>query len=215
MKKAFYFLMFATLTMLTACEKNEDKGQVIAQTPVLTCNIPGQTNCNPGVYQQAGWQVTAYQYSYSNGFCGCPVGSRPVISPQYGIGCAPAGAFQPQVQYAGYGTPSNGHWTNTPQISFNPAISGTNNCYADAAKSCSVRGVNTCASGQTCRPVGGASDLGLCTSGYGQENYEHPRNCGYTRDGYGRWQYICSTTNTGYGYGSGYGYGGSGVQVPR
>lgn len=213
MKKAIYFVIFGALLTLTACDPNKDSstndGQIYAQTPV-PCNIPGQSNCNPSIYQQNNWIVASYQYSYANGFCGCPAGTRPVMSPQYGIGCAPTGVFQQQYQYAGWGQPSNNHWTSIPQVTYTPAVSGsTGNCYAEAGRSCSVRAANSCGAGKTCRPVGGASDLGLCTSGYGQETYEHPRNCGYTRDNWGQWQYICS--NYGNGYNPGYPPGNGGL----
>lgn len=222
MKKLIFTVVCGAFMMLAACQdsksnsNNNTNNGIYAQTPVVTCNLPGQTNCNPGVYQQQNWQVYPYQAGFSNGFCGCPVGTRPVMSPQYGIGCAPNDVFMTNYQYSGWGYyPSNNQWTNIPQVTYNPAVSGTNgaNCFSDAAKICSVRSANSCGGTATCRPVGGGSDLGLCTNSYGQENYSHPRNCGYSRNSWGGWEYRCSANYNSY---NNYNYGfGGGVGTPR
>lgn len=182
MKTILFSGLLVAFLSLTACQEkdNNNNGQPannnVATTPTTAqCNLPGSTNCNPAVYGQHGWQT--YPWNYSNGFCGCPSGYRPVMSPSFGFACAPAYEFNFQVYYyQGYRyTSYNNQWTNIPQVSYSPAISGTNNCYSQAIRSCDVQ-ASDCGSGSYCRPVGGGTRLGICTVGSGTETYYNPVN---------------------------------------
>lgn len=240
MKKAAYvFITALTLvSVLVACGKKDSDdgngggaaaaGGTYAQTPTANCNVPGAANCNPGAYSQFP-AFTPYQWTNTNGFCGCPQGSRPVMNPQWGMSCAPDNYFpnqfgyQFQFQTYSYNQvrnwdqySQNGQMTNTPVVNYAPAISGQNaGCYAQAAAVCDVRSPNTCAAGSTCRASAGGSYLGFCTAGYGNETYSHPQQNCYYKTKYGRWGfwyqvYVCdnSTSSNGYysnGYSNGYG----------
>lgn len=185
-KKLFVSLITLTVALvaLNACQKKDDGGGVGAtpaatptNVPVQTCNVPGNTACNPGVYQQVGPQMQGYQWSYSGGFCGCQTGFRPVMNSQWGISCAPDGWF-PNASYYGFNysqvayQTQNNQWMTIPQVTYSPVISGNaNNCYATAASVCDIRTANSCASGGVCRPSAGGSYLGFCTHGTGNESY--------------------------------------------
>jgi hypothetical protein len=77
------------------------------------------TNCNTAGYDQYGntqVQFTPYQGSYSNGFCGCPAGYRPIMNPTMGLACAPFNFFHAN-QY-GYGNASGNTYGYGSQYSY-------------------------------------------------------------------------------------------------
>jgi hypothetical protein len=233
MKKAVYsILMVATFAAaLVACKPNDggggggnDGGGQVATTPAQTCNIPGNTGCNPSVYQQYDSQFVNYTWGNTGSFCGCPAGYRPVMNVSWGISCAPSGFFgasyfqYQSYQYIDIQYPAqNGQYNSIPQVPYSPAVTGYNgNCYTNAVSACDVRtnstttGMSTqCGNSGTCRAAGGGTYMGFCSNSVGQDVYSpytSTNNC-YRRTGpYGTWINICSS-----GYGGGYGgyYGGS------
>ena len=123
MKKALLTLITATalLSMLVACGKKDEGGGgggAVAQTPNTACNIPGDTKCTPTQYNQFGPQFTPYQWTNNGSFCGCPLGSRPVMNPQWGLSCAPASYFQ------GYGNSNGGNQPQYAQNQYYPQYQG-------------------------------------------------------------------------------------------
>jgi len=215
--------LFASVAFLAlaACSRSGDGvggGQTVAQTPGAGCNLPNangthghnsynqngwNTNCDPNTYNQYGWQSYPYGWSpNAGGFCGCPAGTRPVVHPQWGLGCAPMNAFQwSAYAYVGFGyQPQNLQWVNTNQVAYSAAVS-SGNCYVDAARACDVRDPNACGGNGVCRATNGASTIGLCTRGYGNENYHQPR-CQQYWNGYA-YVFFCSNS-----YSGGYGFGG-------
>lgn len=192
------FSALAALLVLSACQKKDDGGGTYATTPVQPCNVPGNSNCNPGAYQEIGPQTQNYQWSYSNGFCGCGQGYRPIMNQQWGISCAPAGWFPGSAYYsysynqvAYYQSQNAGQWMAIPQVTYNPVVSGnTTNCHANAASVCDIRQANSCSNGGVCRPSAGGSYLGFCTHGSGNESYSH-RVCNYEYDYYQGYVYRC------------------------
>lgn len=206
-KKLCFGLITLTtaVVLLNACQKKDDGGGGVGATPaatppapvpVQTCNVTGNTTCNPGTYQQFGPQMQPYQGSYVNGFCGCQSGFRPVMNSQWGISCAPADWF-PGSSYYGYNyhlisrLSTNNQWMAIPQITYSPAISGTgNNCYSSAASVCDIRNANSCASGGVCRPAGGGSYFGFCTHGTGTESYVS-QVCNWELNQYGQNVRVC------------------------
>lgn len=227
MKKVIYSFMTtaAVLMMFVACGKSggggdssspNGNGTTYATTPNQPCNIPGNTNCNPNIYQQYAPTFTTYQYGNANGFCGCPGGYRPVMNASWGISCAPDNWFPNSNYYAyNYNTvlyyTQNGQWTGIPQVAYSPASSGYNSTCSTAASVCDTRltdpstGRNSqCSSGGYCRASAGGSYIGLCTYGAGNETYSNSGN-GCMRYTYYGWVNVCG----GSGYG-GYGYMGGG-----
>lgn len=197
------FAMFAALLVLNACQKKDDGGGTYATTPVQPCNVPGNSNCNPGVYQEVGPQTQAYQWSYSNGFCGCPQGYRPIMNQQWGISCAPSYWFPTSAYYSysynqvAYYQAQNTQQMAMPQVTYNPVVSGnTNNCYANAASVCDIRNPGTCSNGATCRLASGGGYLGYCTTGTGNESYSH-RVCNMEWDYYQGYVYRCRDNYSG------------------
>jgi hypothetical protein len=200
------YLIVGTALTLGACAKSDNGGGgggggggQIAQTPPPPCNGPQGVSCNPGFYGQDPSLIIpqAYVNGMNNGYCGCQLGYRPIYNPQWGFACAPANTFGYQ-NYVGYNYNSiyqgqNYGQLTTQQIYYTPLQYGgtTGSCFSDFALSCDVRVANSCSNGGQCRPVGGGSAIGVCTQGYGVDQY----NSGY----YGNYN--------GYGYG-GYGYGG-------
>ncbi len=195
-----FMVLALSLTLISvSCQKKDDGGSsannngtattqqtTYAQTPQQSCNMPGNPNCTPSTYwQYNNSQVNfqSYQWSNSNGFCGCAAGYRPVMNSSWGISCAPAGFF-PNMNngygYYGYSYRNvyygqyyaqNGQWSSIPQVAYNPAVYGANsNCYATAASVCDIRS-NNCPGGSVCRATSGGSYLGICTYGTGVEYY--------------------------------------------
>ncbi len=188
---------------LSACQKKDDGGNsanqgggVVASTPQTACNLPSRqgdsVNCNPEQYRNYGWQPLPYQWNYGQNFCGCPVGTRPVYTTNYGFGCAPNNVYydaynQYPNQVFNYWN-QNTHYNNIPQISYAPLISGdSQNCYQQAAQACDSREANSCGSNGYCRVVGGGSVLGICTYDYGVDNYgssyPYQYSCRYYNEG--------------------------------
>lgn len=204
MRKLFFSLttLTAALLILNACQKSDGGGGGTTATPVLTCNVPGTTGCNPGVYQQVSPQLQPYQWSYSGGFCGCSQGLRPVMNAQWGISCAPAGWF-PTTSYYGYQynqvayQTQNTQWMTIPQVTYSPVISGnTGNCYSTAASVCDIRNANSCATGGVCRPSAGGSYMGFCAYGTGNESYV-TQSCNWELDPYQGQVYRCRDNYSG------------------
>lgn len=198
-------LLIAVCAMTAmACANNggSDSNQQVATTP-QSCNIPGQpaTACNPGYYLDQGSPYGIYPYPYTNnGVCGCGPGFRSIYNQAWGIACAPISIFNSGYNYGGgysYGYAyfnwgsfaQNQGWVNIPQANYNPAISGNLNCNVGVA--CDTRNPNSCTNGAACRPIGGGSAMGLCTSGRGEDNYNYNPQFNY---GYG------------YGYSGGFGW---------
>lgn len=222
MKKAVYtFVMTATLIgVLVACNKSDDSGSTnggIAVTPNQTCNIPGVTTCNPSIYQQYDSQFVNYNWTTTNGFCGCPVGYRPIMNMQWGISCAPYTFFQTSYftyqgyQYSDVMYPAqNGQVMNIPLASYSPAANTpyAGNCYTQAATVCDVRsnnpstGVSTqCNNMGSCRAAGGATYMGFCTNGLGHDFYSGGGtlgNCLRRTGPYGTYINICNYQFNGY-----------------
>jgi len=214
MKKILFPLMTVVLLGLSACQKSDDGnggggGGTTAETP---CNISGNTTCNPGYYNQDPRlsSFPAYQWSNNNGFCGCPIGQRPIMNPQWGISCAPDSYWGGNYNYLGYnyGNTSsvysyygqNTQWSSVPQVSYTPAVSGAGNCYANAASACDIRDQNSCGGGAYCRATGGGSYIGLCTVGAGTSTYSNNSgSCWQNSPGWGR-IYVCGYNNNGYYY---------------
>lgn len=200
MKKTIISLSLFFGLAMVACQNKDDGGNKntgYAQTPNATCNLPNNQNCNPAMYQQYNQsfvpyvpEFTNYQYSYANGFCGCPAGYRPVMNTQWGLSCAPNNWFPGSQYYAGYSAQSvyqaqNTHWTAIPQVTYSPAVSGNvSNCHTQAAAACDVRNPNQCSNGGICRATSGGSTIGICTYGVGTESYSNPNQC---RQQYGPW----------------------------
>lgn len=222
MTKLSVFLL-GTLIGLSACQKSDNGGNsgTVAQTPE-NCNIPGAnvTACNPGYYNQNGWQnYNQYpnqygNYGYSNGFdsgfCGCPIGTVPVMNPGWGIGCAPmtyGGLYGQQSGYGGgYGNAYSG-WSypaantqilNQPTSYYsvpNNYANSQNNCHPFASQACDVRLADSCAFNGVCVAVGGGSTIGICQ----MNNQGISGGNGCTMRNLGGYQYrVCS-----YGYSTG------------
>ncbi|MEZ0392166.1 MAG: hypothetical protein ACAH59_08130 [Pseudobdellovibrionaceae bacterium] len=229
MKKAVYTLLMSltVVACLIACKKSDDGGGSEAATPAQDCNIPGNPGCQPQTYQQFGNHFLPYNWTLSNGFCGCPTGYRPVMNPQWGISCAQDFFFNVQYSYNAYNyntvlnysnqatmyPTQNSQWTSIPQVTYSPTISQYSNgyCPQQAASVCNT-GLNDaqnrnvqCGNYQGyCLPAGGGTRMGFCTYGYGQENYNTGGNC-YRYSGTGMLINVCT-----YGF-SGNGYYGSGL----
>lgn len=224
MKKAFSSLLIvvAVTALTVACKKNDDSGgggggtfaATPAQVPAQNCANANNAACtpvNPNYYQQNAPNFINYQWGYSNGYCGCPAGYRPVMNFNWGMSCAPAGWFPSGWYYSAYNTqsfyygPQNGQWTSIPQVTYSPATSGTaTGCGAQASAICDIRNPSSCGSGSTCRQVSGGSNLGLCSSGVGNDNYQAPQqqnNCRTYFNGFA-WVTWCSGSyyNGFYGY---------------
>lgn len=182
------FILVALLS-LSACQQKKDDsgtGSVIATTPATQCNLPGaqSTDCDPSIYNTLntyGFQAYPYNWQYSNGFCGCPIGTRPVMSSAFGIGCAPDNIFSfNNYGYLGWAyQPQNNQWSTIPQVSYSPVVNGTTNgsCWANPARACDVLNSNNdCkfngVQGE-CRKVGGGSRLGICTYQNGVDVYSN------------------------------------------
>ena len=230
MKKAFSTLMMlaAVLTIAVACKKNDDSsggGGTYAATPTpgpaQNCVDASNPNCvptQPNYYAQNAPQFTNYQWSYTNGFCGCPVGFRPVMNFNWGLSCAPNYWFPGSEYYMTYNIqtfyypPQNGQWTNIPLVTYSPATSGNVSSCSAAAAICDTRATNPCGNGQVCRQAAGGSYLGLCTSGTGNDNYQAPppnNNCRTVNYG-SAWVTYCS-----YGFNSYYYSGAGNGMLPR
>ncbi len=227
MKKSLFnvFSTVIVLVALAACGKSDDGGEsgggTVAATPTQNCNIPGNTGCNPGVYQQYAPNFQTFQYSNANGFCGCPAGYRPVMNMTWGISCAPDNWFPTSTYYSyNYNTvlyySQNNQWSSIPQITYSPATAGNNTSCSTAASVCDTRltdpstGANSqCQSGASCRATSGGSYVGLCTVGYGSDSYNRPANSScYRYTSYYGWVNVCA-------YGSYGTYGSGGAGLPR
>lgn len=215
----FTLLMIVTMFALTGCQPpNDDNNNngtsapVYAQTP---CNPNDLTNCqngNASIYNNNQIQFLNYQGSYTNGFCGCPAGYRPIINPYIGLSCAPATffhGFQNSYRMWGYNYQSigitnqpgqNGQWSSIPQVTYAPALSGTQNCFANAAATCDLRQTNSCGNGGVCRPTGGGSYLGICSYGRGVESYQSANGC-IQRSANGSHINICGFNHNGFNNG--------------
>jgi hypothetical protein len=252
MKKALYsaLMMVMVVVSLAACKKSDGGGSsddsgggTIATTPNQNCNIPGTSGCNPNLYQQYAPNFIPYQGTYTNGFCGCPAGYRPVMNMSWGISCAPSNYFPSSYYYSSTQVTfqiQNGQVSSMPQVTYAAAASGyVGNCYSAATSVCDVRSnsnpsnggypvsaqcpaVNGAPQGY-CRGIGGGSYMGICSNGVGNESYSNRYNNGcYRRNGYGGWMNVCrgaygSYYYNGYEsdyYGTGDVYGGSGL-LPR
>lgn len=187
-------LMIAVLSigvLTTACQKKDDGGGggTPAATPApapapsvttLQCNVPGNTTCNPGIYQNNSWPVYPYQWNYYNGFCGCPANYRPVYNATWGIGCAPIGTFTTDTAYMGWMYQAqNNQWLNIPQVTYSATVSTSGNCFADAAQACDSGVANSCGANAECRKIGPASSLGLCVYRRGTDVYQQNYGCYY------------------------------------
>ncbi len=101
MKSVLHFGLLASFVLLAACAKKDDSSPAappaVATTPNQPCNIPGQSNCDPSIYNQYnqyGWMTPEpYQWTNNNGRCGCPVGYLVTRNPSWGYGCLRASAF--------------------------------------------------------------------------------------------------------------------------
>jgi hypothetical protein len=192
------------VVFVVSCQKKEDSapansspnggGGVIAGTPQTRCNLPntpgGQSFCTPDYYRQNGWQPYPYQWNYGQQFCGCPSGTRPVWTLEYGLGCAPDNYYQslysqyPNRSYFGVWDPyAPTYWSqwynnnnNIPQTTYQPT---TQNCYPEAVRACDTRYPNTCGNGGECRPAGGGSIFGICVypNYYNPQQYSYNYNC--------------------------------------
>jgi hypothetical protein len=229
MKKALYQVVTTVLVALSllACGKssNDNSGHnpgasgPVAGTPAQNCNIPGNTGCTPNVYQQNAPQFQTWQWN-NNGFCGCPAGYRAVMNMSWGISCAPDNWFPTSYYYGYYHANQvfyglqNTQLNSIPQVTYSPATSAYNNSCAQAAITCDIRlndasGRNAnCGNQGTCRATAGGTYMGLCTTGYGVENYGNPYNPYNSNNcqrymGYYGWVTVCGATYNGYGYGTG------------
>lgn len=244
MKKAFFSPLASLLLMailgLAACQKSDNGGggntsETYATTPCTNTNLATCGNGNISGYNYGNIQFMNYQGAYSNGFCGCLGGFRPIIHPTMGLSCASSSFFRPYQNtgmglwgysysvfnnnyYSGgaynggyYGNTNssggitsqpgqNNQWSSIPQVTYNPAIAGSNNnCYANAAATCDIRQANSCGTSGVCRTTGGGTYLGICsyqrgTEGYSQANpcIQRMRNGGYIN--------ICGYNGSSYGY---------------
>jgi len=222
MKKAFssLLMLIAVVAFAVACKKNDDGGggtmaATPTPTPALNCATSTDPACHPAqpnYYQQNAPQFLNYQWGYANGYCGCPVGYRPVMNYNWGMNCAPNNWFPNNVYYGGYVAydvqtfyygPQNGQWTSIPQVTYSPATSGSaTSCGAQATAVCDIRNPATCAAGTVCRPAGGGSYLGLCSSGTGNESYQYPApngGCSVYYPGYGYVNVCSGSTYNGVG----------------
>lgn len=197
-------LLLTGLLSLAACQKKSDgSGGEVATTPcTATCNntvystLPGLTT------------PTSYTYGTNGGFCGCSYGNRPIYNGDWGFACVPANTLTYSA-YWGYNTSTiyqaqNTAALNMQQVSYSPLQYGAdNNCFTAVAASCDVRAANSCTNGGFCRPIGGGSSVGVCTTGVGVDNY----NAGVTTT---TTTYDPYYTNPYYGgyYGAGGYYGG-------
>jgi hypothetical protein len=199
----FTAVLFGSLLTLAACKKKDDGGGEGAGTVATT---PCASTCNNTVYSTLPGLITPTAYTYgANGFCGCAYGTRPIYNYEWGFACVPASTLT-YSSYWGYNTgsiyqPQNFVPTNMQQVSYNPLQYGgdTNNCFHGVAASCDVRVANTCGGGATCRPIGGGSTVGVCTSAVGGVD---AYNSGSTYDPYNNHYY------NGYYNGGGYNHGG-------
>jgi hypothetical protein len=199
-------LLLGGLLTLGACKKKDDGGGAgggnVAATPcTATCDssvystLPGLTN------------PTAYTYGANGGFCGCGYGNRPIYNSQWGFACVPSNTLNYSA-YWGYNTSTiyqsqNTQAMNMQQVSYTPLQYGADsNCFSSIAASCDVRAVNSCTNGGTCRPIGGGSSVGVCTTGTGVDNYNATTTTNPVYDAYNPYY--------NYGYNSGYGYNNGG-----
>lgn len=173
MKSVMFWAAALLALTLTACGDrggDNNNNNKYAQTPNSTCNIPGSnpSACNPGIYQQYGWQVYPHSYNWGgySAYCGCPAGYVPVGSMSWGFGCAPA-HYLNNNYYMGWSYPQNNQWVNIPQISYQTGYSNVSsyNCYGNAARSCDTRVAGSCGAGGICQPVSAGSALGICQGG--------------------------------------------------
>lgn len=119
-------LLLVAAVALSACQKSDDNNggntnqNLYAQTPCTSANL---SNCGNGynAYNNGSIQFLNYQGSYSNGFCGCPYGYRPVMNPYSGLACAPSNFFSPYSNY----NPGYSMWG----YSYGNIYSGLNNNY--------------------------------------------------------------------------------------
>lgn len=180
-----YIFSLLTILALVACQKNEssDNGETYAATPAQNCADAANPACipaQPNYYQQNAPQFINYQWGYANGFCGCPVGFRPVFNSNWGLACAPLqwqGAYtynsviSISVQNIFYG-PQNGQWTSVPQMTYSPATYGSaSQCGAQASLVCDIRVPTSCSGGSQCIAAGGGTYMGFCTRGSGNEYF--------------------------------------------
>jgi len=171
-------------------------------TPYETACFNGSTVCDNSVYnryQEYGWRPYPAGFKHGHdytayfnktGFCGCPVGSRPVTNPAFGLGCVETETFQPFNSKAfiwsmGYtisgvadtfspddissdgedyrGGRRGEHHQIRPQHEGEAAVAvPAGNCYHDLAQSCLITQAGSCSGGTTCEPVGNGSAMGLC-----------------------------------------------------
>lgn len=186
-------LLLATMLVISACQSKKDSSSstnVVATTPATQCNLPGAqaSDCDPSVYNTLntyGFQAYPYNWQYNNGFCGCPIGTRPVMSQSFGIGCAPDSIFSfNSYSYLGWAyQPQNNHWSTIPQVSYTPVVNGTSNggsCWANPARACDVLNSNNDCTFNgirgECRKIGGGSRLGICTYQNGTDVYSNGSN---------------------------------------
>lgn len=167
-------MIFTGLLAITACKKSSDDNQpggTIAATPcTATCNGTIYTGV-PGLAAP-----TAYTYGLNSGFCGCAYGTRPIYHPEWGFACVQANTIAYSA-YLGYNSSTiyqaqNVAALNMQQINYSPVQYGSeNNCFSSVAASCDVRAAGSCTNGGFCRPIGGGSSVGVCTTGAGVDSY--------------------------------------------
>lgn len=173
-------------------------------TPYETTCFNGTTVCNNSIYnryEEYGW--TAYPagfrqghdytaYFHKTGFCGCPVGTRPVSNTTFGLGCVATDSFQPFngkafIWSMGYtiaasadtispelisteGEDYQGSHSRGEHHQIRPHHDETattesepaGNCYHDLAQSCLITQAGSCSNGTVCQAVGLGSAMGLC-----------------------------------------------------
>jgi len=208
MKKALAQLLITATAVVSivACNPNKDSNggggsdTTVATTPTQSCNIYGNTSCNPGQFQQFGTQFIAYNGTYNGGyFCGCPAGYRPIMTNEWGLNCAPDlyfpgssnsyyGFHYSQVSATIQYSIQNGQWTSIQQDLYRPVGQQHSGCHQYAAAACDIRlnqsnGTNPhCGiSGGTCQQTSGGSSLGVCS----RPTYGNGYGYGYGNNGYG------------------------------
>jgi hypothetical protein len=177
--KIFNFATAALITVslgfFVACGSSKSGQNKIAVTPTNTCMLPNgiQGNCDTSFYGQvAGFSVYPYNGSgyygntnnYAGGLCACNNGSRPVYNSQFGLGCMATNYVNVNAGFYSFGWNSgNSSWYGLPQVAYQPFVSSAgSNCFNDVAYVCDVRLANSCGNTGFCRPVSGASSVGLC-----------------------------------------------------
>ncbi len=181
---------------LSACAKSSDSnggggggGGTVADTP---CNGPSCYSQNGGGYFLPPPVPNPYLYGPNGGYCGCSVGQRPVFNPQWGYACVST-QYMTYNYYLGYSANNlygfQGQNTiplNNSPIAYSPLpYGGTANCQQNIAASCDTRATPACTNGGICRPIGGGSSIGVCTTGQGIESYYPPTPGPYGGYGYG------------------------------